>query len=66
MPPTIAQLHDMGLTPKDNNDEQPLYSDWPRKKTLHDAIIASDQPNKPRGDLLWTVERDTSAGATTC
>ena len=66
MPPTDAQLHDMGLTPIDNNDEQPLYPDRDRKKALHDAIIASDQPNKPRGDLLWATARNTSQGAATC
>ena len=66
MPPTDAQLHDMGLTPLDNNDEQPIFSDWPRKKVLHDAIIASDQPNKPKGDLLWATIKNASAGAATC
>ena len=65
MPPTNAQLHDMGLTPIDNNDEQPFYSDLTRKKVLHDAIKASDQPNKPRGDLLWATARNASAGAAT-
>ena len=66
MPPTDAQIHDMGLTPKDNNDEQPYYSDWARKKVLHDAIIASSQPNKPRGDLFWATVRDTSTGGANC
>ena len=66
MPPTDVQLHDMGLSAIDNNDESPYYSDWDRKATLHAAIIASDQPNKPRGNLLCATVKDVPAGATTC
>ena len=66
MPPTDVQLHDMGLSPIDNSDEAPFYSEWDRKATLHAAIIASDQPDKPRGDILWATTRDVPAGTTTC
>ena len=66
MPPTDVQLQDMGLTAIDNNDESPYYSDWVRKDTLHAAIIASDQPNKPRGDLLWATARDSVTNSTRC
>ena len=66
MPPTDVQLQDMGLTAIDNNDESPYYSDWVRKNTLHAAIIASDQPNKPRGDLLWATARDSVTNSTRC
>ena len=66
MAPTDVQLNDMGLSAIDNNDESPYYLDWPRKATLHAAIIVSDQPNKPRGDLLWATERDTVANSTRC
>ena len=66
MPPSDRQLQDMGLTDIDNNDESPTYSDWARKTTLHEAIIASDQPNKPRCDLLWATARDSVTNSTTC
>ena len=66
MPPTDVQLQDMGLTAIDNNDESPYYSDWVRKETLHAAIIASDQPNKPRGELLWATNKDAVTNSTRC
>ena len=56
----------MGLTPQEPNDEQAKYSDWARKKTLHDAIIASSQPNKPTGEELWATELNTSAEKDKC
>ena len=66
-PPTDVQLHDMGLSPKDHADEAPSWSQWDRKADLHAAIIASDQPNKPTGDLLWKSVRDaTATGTTSC
>ena len=67
MPPTDVQLQDMGLTAIDNvNDESPYHSDWDRKGEVQIAIIASDQPNKPRGNLLWATTRDVPADTTAC
>ena len=53
MTPTEIQLHNMGLTPQNSADETPGWGAWSRKLAIHTAILASDQPNKPTGDLLW-------------
>ena len=66
-PPTDVQLHDMGLTPKNHADNSPAWSAWPRKSDLHTAIVASDQPNKPTGDLLWkTAKEATTPNMVSC
>ena len=60
--PNAIQLHDMGLTPNDPADNSPAWSAWPRKLAIHNAIVASDQPNKPAGDLLWKTVREAITG----
>ena len=60
--PNAIQLHDMGLTPHDPADDAPAWSAWTRKAAIHAAIVASDQPNKPAGDLLWKTAREAITG----
>ena len=36
----------------------PVWSAWQRKADIHAAIVASDQPNKPAGNLLWKTARE--------
>ena len=59
MPPTVSQLQDMGLTASGQvtNDESLIYSDWDRKLILHEAIKASDQTDKPKGEDLWATQK---------
>ena len=60
--PNAIQLHNMGLTPQDPADDTPAWSAWTRKAAIHAAIVASDQPNKPAGDLLWKTAREAITG----
>ena len=59
--PNEIQLHDMGLTPQTPADDTPGWGAWTRKAEIHAAIVASDQPNKPTGDLLWKTAKEAIA-----
>ena len=53
-----AQLLAMGLTPKDNLNDERLKnsSEWDRKEELRTAIIDSDLcEDKPEGDELFAI-----------
>ena len=68
MPPSERQLQDMGLTPpeENSNDESLVYSDWERKTALHEVRKASDQPDKPKEDILWATQKSSVPNSTTC
>ena len=58
----------MGLTVAEQvtNDESLFYSDWDRKLILHEAIKASDQTDKPKGDELWATQKGSVPNSTAC
>ena len=68
MPPTANQLQDMDLTESgtNSNDEGLVWSDWDRKLILQNAIKASDQANKPKGDSLWATQKGSVPNSTAC
>ena len=56
-----SQLETIGLEPlRPQEDEKPKFSDWPRKATLHAAIKAQNQTDKPTVDEMWRIAKGNS------